>query len=278
MNGHSAPGQLESGQRESTARVYQRFVALGDSFTEGVGDVDAGRPNGLRGWADRVAEQLAANSGRLDGQEFGYANLAIRGRLLPEVISEQLEPAIALAPDLVTIYAGGNDLMRPSLDIDELIRGYQEALTRLVDTGATVLVFSAYDTGWAPVFRKLRGRIAIYNELLREAVENAGATLVDYWRMDGFDDTRMWDGDRLHMAPRGHALMAAEVLDLLGVPHSIERPVLPARPEQTKAQERAERNEWLRQFMVPWLSRRLRGISSGDGVEPKRPQLAPITG
>lgn len=253
-------------------RVYRRFVALGDSFTEGVGDPDPSRPNGLRGWADRVAEQLAVNA----GAEFGYANLAVRGRLLPQVVREQVGPAIELKPDLVTVYAGGNDLMRPSIDIDAMMAGYQAALSKLVATGATVLVFSAYDAGWAPVFRKLRGRSAIYNELLREAVDSAGATLVDYWRMDGFDDTRMWDSDRLHMGPLGHTLMAAEVLDLLGVPHTIERPVLPARPEQTKAQQRAEQNEWLRTFLVPWLSRRLRGVSSGDGVEPKRPTLGPI--
>ena len=267
MNGQSAP----------ESRVYRRFVALGDSFTEGVGDADVGRPNGLRGWADRVAEQLASHCAA-GGADLGYANLAVRGRLLPQVVREQVAPAIALEPDLVTIYAGGNDLMRPSLDVDELMAGYQAALTRLVDTGAAVLVFSAFDAGWAPVFRKLRGRSAIYNELLREAVDNSGATLVDFWRMEGFADTRMWDGDRLHLSPLGHTSMAAEVLELLGVPHTIERPLLPARPEPTKAQQRAERNVWLRTFLVPWLSRRLRGVSSGNGIEPKRPALEPMSG
>ncbi len=258
-------------QPEPATGRYERFVALGDSFTEGVGDTDSSRPNGLRGWADRVAEQIATHDAG-----FRYANLAVRGRLLPQVVGEQIDPALALEPDLVTIYAGGNDLMRPSVDIDELMASYQEALARLADTGATVLVFSAYDAGWAPVFRSLRGRSAIYNELLREAVDNAGAKLVDFWRMDSFRDTRMWDSDRLHMSPLGHTMMAAEVLDLLGVPHTIERPMLPVRPEPTKAQARAERNEWLRTFLVPWLSRRLRGVSSGDGIEPKRPTLAPI--
>lgn len=281
MQGQSATGTTGLRTTGPAAPVYRRFVALGDSFTEGIGDFDETRPNGVRGWADRVAEQLAAHAGgpgcSAEPPGFGYANLAIRGRLLPEVVREQVRPAIGLRPDLVTIYAGGNDLMRPSLDIDAMMAGYQDALSELVATGATVLVFSAYDAGWAPVFRKLRGRCAIYNELLREAVDNAGATLVDYWRMDGFDDTRMWDSDRLHMGPLGHTLMAAEVLDLLGVPHSIERPVLPARPELTRSQQRAEHSEWLRTFLVPWLSRRLRGVSSGDGVEPKRPALRPIS-
>ena len=78
-----------------------RYVALGDSFTEGVGDDDQARPNGVRGWADRVAEQLgAADPG------FGYANLAIRGRKLRQIMAEQVDAAVALKPTLVSIYAG----------------------------------------------------------------------------------------------------------------------------------------------------------------------------
>ncbi|MDN5758478.1 MAG: SGNH/GDSL hydrolase family protein [Tomitella sp.] len=256
-----------------------RYAALGDSFTEGVGDDDDSRPNGLRGWADRVAEQLSEHARRSDpSAEFGYANLAVRGRLLPQVLEEQIEPAVALQPDLVTIYAGGNDMMRPSLDLDALVAQYEGAIERLTGTGAKVLVFTAYDAGWAPVFRKMRGRTAIYNELLRPVVERTGATLVDYWNMRGFDDTRMWGTDRLHMSPLGHTLMADKVLGLLDVPHDIERPVLPSVPLPSRAEQRRVDREWLRTFLVPWVGRRLRGASSGDGVEPKYPELTPLHG
>ncbi|MSZ77615.1 MAG: SGNH/GDSL hydrolase family protein, partial [Actinobacteria bacterium] len=88
--------------------TYLRYVALGDSFTEGVGDPDDARPNGLRGWADRVAEVLGAQD-----PGFGYANLAIRGRKLDAILDEQVDAALALRPDLVTIYAGANDILRP---------------------------------------------------------------------------------------------------------------------------------------------------------------------
>ena len=81
--------------------TFHRYVALGDSFTEGVGDPDPGRPNGVRGWADRAADVLATQT-----DDFGYANLAIRGRKLQAVLAEQIQPALALEPDLVTIYAG----------------------------------------------------------------------------------------------------------------------------------------------------------------------------
>ena len=185
-----------------------RYVALGDSFTEGVGDADERFPNGLRGWADRVAEQLAVNN-----PDFRYANLAIRGRLLGPIIDEQLEPALALKPDLVTIYAGGNDMMRPKLDIDAMVARYDSAIGQLTASGARVLMFTAYDTGWSAFFGKLRGRLAIYNELVREVADRHDATLVDFWRFSEYQDLRMWDWDRLHMSPSGHENMAASNTD-----------------------------------------------------------------
>ena len=247
--------------------VVNRYVALGDSFTEGVGDDDPSRPNGVRGWADRVAEQLAVGN-----PGFRYANLAIRGRLMDQVLDEQLQPAIDLEPDLVTIYAGGNDIMRKGIDIDAMIGRYDAALSRLRATGATVVVFTAYDTGWAPVFRLLRGRIAVYNELLREVAENRGLTVLDYWRLRGYDDMRMWSFDRLHMSPAGHARMAAEVLDVLGLPHAIDVPALGPAPTIDDATRRREDREWVRSFLLPWFSRRIKGTSSGDGLTAKWPQ------
>ncbi|MDL9937122.1 SGNH/GDSL hydrolase family protein [Gordonia sp. ABSL1-1] len=256
---------MVDGQSENV--VYKNFVALGDSFTEGVGDPDATRPNGLRGWADRVAEQLAVTS-----PELTYANLAIRGRLLDQIIDEQIDAAIALHPDLVTIYAGGNDLMRPSLDIDAMIARYDAALGKLAATGAQVVVFSAYDSGWAPVFGRMRPRAAVYNELLREVVDRHGLTLLDFWRLDGYDDYRMWDTDRLHMSALGHERMAAEVLDVLDVAHAINPVALEPQPGTgSRLDHYRTEAEWVRTFLVPWISRRVRGVSSGDGIAPRWP-------
>lgn len=257
---------------EGVAVGFTRYVALGDSFTEGVGDPDPTRPNGVRGWADRVAEQLAAAASAEGGAGFGYANLAIRGRLLDEVLAQQIGPAIALEPDLVTIYAGGNDLMRPSLDLDAMVARYDAALRDLTATGATVVVFTAYDTGWAPVFRMLRGRVAIYNELVRAVAEKHGALICDFWRMAGYDDYRMWDVDRLHMSPLGHAQMAGRVLDLLGVDHHITPETLAAATVATRREQRRQNAEWARTFLGPWVVRRIRGVSSGDGLTPRWPR------
>ena len=253
------------------APTFHRYVALGDSFTEGVGDEDQTRPNGLRGWADRVAEVLSLHS-----PAFGYANLAIRGRMLDRILDEQLAPALAMQPDLVTIYAGANDILRPSVDLDALAERYDDALGELATTGARVLVWTAFDPGHAPVFNMLRGRFAIYNELVREVADRHGATIVDFWRMGEYRDSRLWDTDRMHMSTAGHQRMAIEVLDTLNVPHDLKTLPLPEHPVLSKTEERRAAYEWARGFALPWVKRRLTGTSSGDGIAPKRPTLAPI--
>lgn len=250
---------------------FHRYVALGDSFTEGVGDPDPTRPNGLRGWADRVAEVLARQT-----PDFGYANLAIRGRKLHTIIEEQVGPAVALAPDLVTIYAGANDILRPRVDIDRLAAAYDDAVGRLAGTGATVVMFTAYDPGISAVFRPVRGRMAVYNEWVREIADAHGALIVDMWRMRDAPPWAIWDDDRMHLNAFGHTHIAIGVLDRLGIEHPITEPEIPEQPQRSRAEARRESLRWAREHAGPWVHRRLTGRSSGDLVTAKRPTLAPI--
>jgi lysophospholipase L1-like esterase len=250
---------------------FHRYVALGDSFTEGVGDPDAARPHGLRGWADRVAAVLAGQS-----DDFGYANLAIRGRKLAQILDEQVEPAIALEPDLVTIYAGANDILRPRVDLDAIVEQYEEALGRLARTGARVLVFTAFDPGGSAIYRPLRGRFALYNELVRAAARKHGADIVDFWALREYRDWRYWDTDRMHLGPAGHQRMATEVLDALGVAHDLRPPQLLDLPTVTRGDQLRDHVAWVRTSAVPWVHRRLTGRSSGDGLDPRHPTLTSI--
>ncbi|RZQ66147.1 SGNH/GDSL hydrolase family protein [Amycolatopsis suaedae] len=248
-------------------------MAMGDSFTEGVGDDDPRYPNGVRGWADRVAEQLAAAEPGLR-----YANLAVRGRLLRPILAEQLEPGLALRPDLVTLYAGGNDLMRPKVDIDGLMADYETAVARIVRTGATVVLFTGVDGVEDALFRKMRGRVAVYNEHVRLIAARHGARLVDMWAMRQLRDRRLWSPDRLHLNAAGHTEVAIAVLDALRVPHALTAAELGPKPLVPPARRRADNLRWAREFALPWLGRRLRGESSGDTVSAKRPELAPVAG
>ncbi|MDP3969939.1 MAG: SGNH/GDSL hydrolase family protein [Nocardioides sp.] len=252
-----------------TAPTYRRFVALGDSFTEGLGDHDPTRPNGCRGWADRVAEVLAVRT-----DEFGYANLAIRGRKLLGVVEEQVEPALALEPDLVTLYAGANDILRPSVDLDALVARYADAVGRLAATGAQVVLFTAFDPGATRVYRPVRGRFALYNELVREVADDHGTLLVDFWRIRDHRDQRLWDVDRMHMGPLGHHRVAIEVLDVLGVEHALVPEVLPDPEPLARAARLRADLAWSRDHLLPWVHRRVTGRSSGDTINPRHPSYA----
>lgn len=247
---------------------YRRYVALGDSFTEGVGDPDPTRPNEVRGWADRVAEQLGHQQ-----SDFTYANLAIRGRKLRQITTEQIDPAVALEPDLVTIYAGANDVLRPKVDLDGLGQVYDEAIAKLAATGARVLMWTAFDPGDSATYKLLRGRFALYSEIVREVADRHGASIVDFWRLREYRDWGYWDEDRMHMGAPGHQRMAIEVLDTLGIAHNLT-PLVPAVREQRPVREQLlEHADWVRTSAMPWVHRRLTGRSSGDGMSPRFPTL-----
>ena len=247
-----------------------RYVAIGDSFTEGVGDVDRRRPNSLRGWADRVAEGLGAVDPQVQ-----YANLAIRGRLLIPILEEQLPAALELKPNLVTFYGGGNDIMRPNVDIDQLMTRVDEAFAAMRAQDITILTITGLDVQGQGPFSRTRGRTATYNELLRGIAEDHGAHIIDYWRWTDFLDWRLWADDRLHMNDLGHERFASRVLAQLGLPGVVTESVLPPEVQLTAREKIEQEARWVREFALPWIGRRLKGTSSGDGVSPKYPQWVP---
>ena len=245
---------------------WTRYVAIGDSFTEGIGDPEPESPGGHRGWADRVAEVLSEGM-----EDFAYANLAIRGRLLQQIVDEQVEAALQLKPDLISISAGGNDLIRPGTDPDDVAARFERGLARLVSDGATVLMFNGPDIGMTPVLGRVRGKVAIYNENLRYLAKKYDAVVADMWALRELADPQMWAPDRLHFSPVGHHTIARMVLESLNVENDLE-PLQPEPlPKRPWRQARAEDIVWAREHFVPWVLRRLRHESSGDNVVPKRP-------
>lgn len=245
---------------------WSRYVAIGDSFTEGIGDPEPDSPGGHRGWADRVAENLAE---RTEG--FAYANLAIRGRLLQQIADEQVPAALELRPDLISISGGGNDIIRPGTDPDEVATRFEAAIERLRSNGATVVMFNGPDIGMTPVLRRMRGKVAIYNENLRYIAAKHDAIVADMWALRELQDPRMWAPDRLHFSPLGHHTIARAVLDALAVPHDLAPYAPEPMPGRTWQQARVDDMGWAREYLVPWVVRRIRHQSSGDAVTPKRP-------
>jgi lysophospholipase L1-like esterase len=250
---------------------WQRYVALGDSFTEGIGDPEPSVPGGHRGWADRVAEVLSDGT-----DDFAYANLAVRGKLIQQILDEQVEPALSLHPDLITISGGGNDVIRPGSDPDAVSALVEQAIAKLTRDKATVVLFTATDVGFSPVFRGIRGKVAIYNENLRAIAAKYDCIVADQWPLKEIQDTRFWAPDRLHLNPLGHHEIARLVLAALNVPNTLK----PAEPEPAPARSwreaRSEDLSWAREYLVPWVLRRVRHQSSGDFVTAKRPDAAPF--
>lgn len=256
---------------QATPAPYSSFVAIGDSFTEGLDDpVPAG---GYRGWADRLAEHLV-----IEAPGLRYANLAVRGKLLRQIVTEQVPRAVELRPDLVAFSGGGNDLLRPGSDPDALARTFAAAVRRLRDAGAEVLMFTGFDTRDVPVLRRIRGKAATYNMHLRGIADAHGCRVVDLWSMRTLLDPRAWSVDRLHMSPEGHRRVALAMLEALGVPDAGDwrEPALEPLPELSRGAQRLANARWARGYLAPWVGRRLRGRSSGDLVTAKRPTLAPI--
>ncbi|MEV8633576.1 SGNH/GDSL hydrolase family protein [Streptosporangium sp. NPDC051023] len=253
---------------------YRSFVALGDSFTEGLNDpgpagAHPAEAGPYRGWADRVAERLAA----LD-PEFRYANLAVRGRLIDQIVEHQVPRAVAMRPDLVSLCAGGNDLLRPGSDPDRMAKKLAGAVRDLRVTGAEVLLFTGVDPRDTPIMRRARGTFAIFYMHVRSIADLYGCHLVDQWSMQGLRDWRAWSDDRLHMNEEGHRMVAAKVCDVLGIECDDDwRRVWPPRERAASGVRRREDAQWVREHLGPWVVRRLRGRSSGDGLAPKRPDL-----
>jgi len=247
-------------------------VAVGDSFTEGLDDLY--EDGTYRGWADLVATRLAVDV----GPEFGYANLAIRGRLFANVVAEQVPSAMAMKPDLISFAAGGNDVLRRNFDAYALVERFDAVVADLRANGADVILFRFADVmARLPGQRIVAPRVAILNRAVGETAERHGAIMVDLFADDEFGNPALWAADRLHLSAAGHRRVAAHVLTALGVECDPEWLLVPPRPAPTPwLAARAADLRWVGQHLAPWMKRRLTGRSSGDTVTAKRPLLAPF--
>lgn len=262
---------------------WNRYVALGDSTTEGLEDPPGGSGEHYRGWADRLAELLAGLpvSGDRPGGPGGieYANLAVRGKLLRQIVGDQLGPALDLRPDLVSLVGGGNDIIR-GRDPDELSALLEDAVVRLRATGADVLMGTGYDTRGTPLLAAVRGRVGVLNANIWSIAARHGAYVLDFWGLRALHDPRTWAPDRIHLNSEGHRRVAAEAFAVL----TGRRPTqpdgeraLPPIPGLPLRERVAREARWAREFVAPWLGRRLRRVSSGDGRAPKYPEPQPVT-
>lgn len=276
------PGHDRANARLTTSRIsgvagngvkFRRFVAIGDSQTEGVGDPTG--PGGLeRGWADRFAERLATSQG-----ELLYANLAVRGKLIAQIDEDQIAPALAKEPDLVSLIGGLNDVIRPGCDVDLVLARMDTMQERVAASGATILTITYPDPSlMMPLGRLLSDTVREFNRGLRRIAERHGSLLLDVEASAEVADPEHWCDDRLHLNPAGHQVLADGMFSLVEpLPEGASWfGEVPDRGRQGLPARVAAEVRWAGAFLAPWIYRRLAGKSSGDGRFAKRPELTPV--
>src|SRR4051812_23716859 len=254
--------------------VYTRYVALGDSQTEGLWDGDDS--DGIVGFADRLAAMLDALHPGLR-----YANLAIRGRRIRDVLDDQLPQALSMRPDLVSVCVGMNDITRPGLLFDRALADLDLMYRRLAQSGATVVTTTFPDIARiVPICRILTSRMLRMNEVIRTAADRHGHRLVDLYRAPSMIQPDTWSSDRVHGSTKGHILFAAAAAEALELPGSNhDRAHTSASAAQSTLRSRAySQRLWTRNMLGPWMWYQARGISNCDGRGPKRPRLDSLVG
>ena len=196
--------------------VFQRLIVCGDSYSEGMSDeVIDGK---YRGWADRVADVMTTAHA-----DFTYVNLAVRGKLISQVVEGQVPIALSYVtgPEtLVSFHAGANDALRPGYRASVAIPLYQEAVRLIAKSGATLMLFTVLErTGnkgkGAEIWEK---RFSEFNKGVRQVGAEVGAIVVDANQEKFFSDRRFLAFDRLHLNAEGHKRCADAVLEKLDLP------------------------------------------------------------
>ncbi len=250
--------------------AYQRFIVCGDSYSEGMSDeIIDGK---YRGWADRVADEMARAHA-----DFTYVNLAVRGKLLGQVVEDQVPTALAFvtgSDTLVSFHAGANDALRPGYQAHIAIALYKETVRLIAKSGAQVMLFTVLEkTGnkgkGAEIWEK---RFSEFNKGVREVGAEVGAIVVDANEEHFLSDRRFLAFDRLHLNGIGHDRCAQAVLERLGLPFdSAWRTPLPPAKKTPWVIEKLITVAWFFVFALPWILRRIQGKSSGDGRSAKYP-------
>ncbi len=259
-------------------RAVRRYVAIGDSITEGLSDGSRMAEGEYRGWADRLAELMAHAQRNPAGLR--YANLAVRSRRIEDVVRDQIPRAIDLRADLVSVLIGGNDLVTLGADPLALAVRLGDGIRAVRATGCEALLVTVF-LPRRRASRLLAGRFAEFNSALRAVARDTGAILLDLETVPALGDLSLWADDVVHLNSRGHRRLAYEAAARLGVPEAkslLQLEELLHADETDPVPQRHPRAVWIRDHALPWVFRRLRGRTAGDGLEPKHAELITIRG
>lgn len=185
--------------------TWNRFVAVGDSITEGYG-MDPVEGVAPICWVDRVARALEIP----EVHNLGRRNLRAR-----EIRETQLERAVALEPDLVSIAAGPNDLLHDLDGIEAELEPIYAAFE-----GVDVFTFTYMDitrSGLLPDdgVAWLQPRMEELHGVVRELAARYGALVVDIYGDPESRRADFFSSDLKHANARGHAYVAERTVTAL---------------------------------------------------------------
>lgn len=249
--------------------MFHRYVAIGDSTTEGLEDHDP--RGGYRGWADRLAMIIAA----AQTEPLEYANIAIRGYTIDEIRTNQFDRALAMRPDLLTVVGGVNDVIRLRPDFGQLRADFAAMFGEARAAGITVLSLTMPDPAAInPLGTYLRERMLRLNAIVHGEAQRYGVHVLSLEDFAIATDTRMWAEDRLHGNTLGHERVARGLAWVLGVDAADDRwtePLSETADQVVRRERMAQDLSWARNHLGPWLVKGLRGIPHGHGIAAKRP-------
>jgi lysophospholipase L1-like esterase len=227
-----------------------RFVALGDSLTEGVGDPVG---DGWRGWAALLAGGLAE-----DPVEF--TNLAVSGAQTREVLELQTPAGLELQPDIASVVIGVNDTLRCTFDIHAVAERLDKVYAAFTGQGATLLTACLPDPGSmlglpGALARPLARRQRAVNRVVHALSDRYGAVHLHAAEADWITDRAMWSADRLHPGEQGHRQLALRFHALLAEADLAAGPAPSPRPE-FPAPTTSASLLWLATAGTGWVARR----------------------
>ncbi|PFM26608.1 lipase [Bacillus cereus] len=192
--------------------MWKRFVAIGDSFTEGIGD-EVERIT-LKSWVDHFV-QLCVN-------DIEYANFAKRGLVTKEIRSQQLEKALAFKPDLVSLIAGANDVLKGRWNLQTYKNDMEFMIDKLSKTGADIMIANLPDfTVRLPLASEkkqvIKEQLLEANEVIFSLSREYKLHHVDFWNHHVVNDNTLWSTDFIHPNSKGYVKVAELIFNSLPV-------------------------------------------------------------
>lgn len=250
-------------------KPYRSYSALGDSLSEGLGDFTFLEDRHHNGWTDRLAGILAKEASE-SGYEFHYANLALRGSKLSKIMQTQLPMALKLQPDLVTIMAGSNDLMSKPETLPALRRTLSDGVHQLLAAGCDVVLANTINPLHLNLFKPLRHKAELFSTLIETVADEFDVPVLDVYGIKDFEQLVFWAQDMVHFSGHGHIKIANQAAQILNLNYRY-----PEVQPSVITRSALETVKWVTRDVIPFFDRKLKGVTSGDGMQPKHLELRP---